>query len=464
VADQPLEYDVAVLGGGPGGIAAALRAASRGANTCLIEAKRLGGACLNVGCVSTKAMLAASGLFWRLRHAEQFGICAAAPTVDGRAFMKRPAEVVQTLRAGLEKNIASRKNLELIRGRGRLAGPDAVTIRTAEDEKRIRAGSIVIATGSRPIRPDFLPWASPRVMTSDEAVAAIDLPESVIVIGGGALGCEFATVYSELGIRTHLVEMLETLLPGLDRDAAAAVTELLMERGAELLTGRKVVGMKATADGVTAQLDDGRILEAACALVAVGRQADIEDIGLAEAGVHVTDGIIPVDERCRTNVENVYAVGDVAEKRQYAHLAERMGVVAAENATGHDLCDDRAVVPSGVYTHPEVAWVGLNECEARERFGSVRVLRCSYRNSPAALAYGQTGGQVKILVDSETGRIRGASWIGPHAVDMIHELALAMRQEITIEQIYHTVHAHPTLQEAVRAAANHWMAPATGRD
>lgn len=458
-----LEYDVAVLGGGPSGTAAALQAAVRGAKVCIIEAKQLGGVCLNLGCVPTKAMLAASDLFWRMRHASEFGISAAEPKVDGRAFMKRPADVVKTLRAALEEKMALKKRLDVIRGRGRLTGRCTIVVEAAEDERRLKADTLVIATGSRPVRPRFLPWDSPRLMTSDEAVAATDLRRSVIVVGGGALGCEFATVYSELGIETCLVEMLDRLLPGFDGEASETIAKALADRGAKLLTGRRVVDAKATDDGIVAQLDDGRILEAASALIAVGRQANIDGIGLAEAGIQVIDGIIPVDGRCRTNVENIYAVGDVAEKRRYAHLAERMGIVAGENAAGHELRDDRQLVPIGVYTHPQVASVGLSEGQAREHFGRVRVLRYSYPDSAMALAQGQREGQLKILTDHDTGKIHGALWIGPDAIDMIHELALAMRHGIALEQIYHTIHAHPTFQEAVHAAIEPWIDQASRR-
>ena len=442
-------------------MAAALRAALRGAKVCLIEQKHLGGVCLNVGCIPTKAMLTASDLYWRMRQAEQFGIRVEQASVDGKALMKRVADVVRKLREAAETKAASRKGLDVLRGRGRLTGLDALAVQTDEGEKQIAAESIVIATGSRPVRPGSLSWDSPRLMTSDEAVTATDLPESVIIVGGGVLGCEFATMYSELGIRTHLVEMRDRLLPEMDKEASEAVGKLLTDRGAEVLTGRKVVDMKATDENVTAELDDGRSVQAASALIVVGREANIEDIGLGEARVKVAGRIIPVDDYCRTNVENIYAVGDVAEKRQYAHLAARMGTVAGENAAGHDLRDDRTVVPIGVYTHPEVACVGLGEQQARERFGRVRLLRSSYTNSSAALAHGQMEGQLKILADVDTGRIHGALWIGPHATDTIHELALAVRHGISAEQVYHAIHAHPTFQEAVRDAVEPWVAQVT---
>ncbi|KKK76691.1 hypothetical protein LCGC14_2861090, partial [marine sediment metagenome] len=318
----------------------------------------------------------------------------------------------------------------------------------------------VIATGARPVRPGFMPADSPRVMTTDEAATAVDLPESVVIIGGGVIGCEFATIYAELGIRTLLVEMLDRLAGEMDEDSAEAIAASLADRGVEVLVGERVVAMSADAEGVIAELAGGRRIESACALVAVGRQANVEEVGLNEVAVELADGVIRVDDRCRTNVPGIYAVGDVAETRQFAHLAERMGIVAAENIMGIDLVDDRSVVPIGVYTHPEAASVGLPLAEAKERFGSARVFRYSYSNSPMGIACDRTAGQLKVIADPETGTIYGAVWIGPHATDMIQEMALAMRSGITMEQLWHTIHAHPTFQEAASVAADAWVAGA----
>ncbi|MCP4377181.1 MAG: FAD-dependent oxidoreductase, partial [bacterium] len=274
------------------------------------------------------------------------------------------------------------------------------------------------------------------------------------------IGCEFATVYSELGIKTYLVEMLDTLLSEMDADAAAAVSASLADRGVEVLTGRRVSSVTADADEATVELDDGRTIRVHRVLVAVGRETNITDIGLEDLGVEVSDGIITVDSRCQTNIENIYAIGDVAEVRQQAHLADRMGVVAADNATGRQLCDDRTVVPVGVYTHPEIASVGLTLPQAKEQFGAARAFRYAYKNSGMALVCGQIAGQIKVIADPQSGRIYGALWIGPHATDMIAEIALAMRHDLTLEHIAQTIHPHPTFQEAAAAIADAWCAQA----
>ena len=456
--DGLYDYDMVTIGGGPGGGSAARQVSRRGGRACIVEASRLGGVCLNIGCIPTKAMLAASDLAWRMRSAGRFGIAPVEPKVDGPAFMRRVAEVVAELAGRSEAAVRASKQIDLIRGRGRLMDAHTVAVDTPEGEKLVTARAIVIATGSSAARPGFLPWESPRLMTTDEAVTASDLPASVIVMGGGVIGCEMATVYCELGIPTTVIEMLPGLLPGLDDEAGQAATASLTERGATILTGRKVLEMSDAGDGVVAKLDDGTEVRAAAALVAVGRKPNIDALGLEQVGVRVAGGIIPVDDRCRTNVEGVYAIGDVAERRQYAHLADRMGVVAGENVMGIDLADDRAVVPVGAYTHPEAASVGLTLAEAKQQHASARVFRYSYAHAGMALASGETHGQVKIVADADSGRIYGALWIGPHAIDMIQEVSLAMRHGLTMAQLYHTIHAHPTFQEAAMLAAEGWVA------
>jgi len=455
--DGLYDYDMVALGSGSGGLASARQVARRGGRACIVEAGAVGGVCLNIGCIPTKAMLAGSDLAWRMRSAGMFGIAPVEPKVDGPAFMRRVSTVVAELARRAAGAVEMSKQIDLLRGRGRLVDAHTVAVDTPEGPNRVSGRAVVIATGASAARPSFLPWESPRLMTTDEAVTAADLPASVIVMGGGVIGCEMATVYSELGIPTTVIEMLDRLLPGLDEEAAKAVAASLEERGAEVLTGRKITAMTDAGDGVLACLDDGRELRAERVLVAVGRRPNVDDLGLSDVGVRVAGGIIPVDDRCRTNVEDIYAVGDVAEPRQYAHLADRMGVVAGENVMGAPLADDRAVVPVGAYTHPEVASVGITLAEAREAFGKARLFRYTCAHAAMATASGQTSGKVKVVADPDSGRIYGAVWIGLRAVDMIQEFALAMRHGLTMAQLYHTIHAHPTFQEAAMGAAEGWV-------
>lgn len=449
-------YDVAVLGGGPGGYAAALRAAMRGARVCCIEKGLIGGTCLNVGCIPSKAMLHASAVAWQIRQAGDLGISAGEPQVDGAVFMTRVKKVVAELRAGVEGLLKGRK-VDVIAGQGRLTGRDSIAVDTAEGKVDLNANSIILATGTRVARPVFLPWDSGRILTTDDVTTAEHMPESILIIGGGVTGCEFATVYSELGIPVTVVEMLDRLCPMLDADVSRAIARSLAKRGVKVLTKAKIVEISADTGGVAATLEGGETLTASVALSAVGRKPNLEDVGLEAAGIAVEDGIIPVDERCQTRVEGIYAIGDIASTLQYAHLATRMGIVAADNATGHPAGDDRTVVPSGVYTHPEAATVGLSEADARERHPEARIARFRYMASGIARAYGETEGQVKIIGDDASGRILGAVVIGPHATDVIQEIALAMRHGLTVEQVASTIHPHPSFSEATLEAAEAWL-------
>jgi dihydrolipoamide dehydrogenase len=448
-------YDVVVVGAGPGGYVAALRAAMRGAKVCCIEEKYLGGTCLNVGCIPTKAMLHASRIYRQTLRANEFGINAGSPKVDEAVFMGRVGKVVKGLAGGVEFLLKKRK-VDVINGRGKLVAKDTVAVETQDGTKEIEAKSIIIATGSRPARPGFLPSDSDRVITTDEATTANSLPKSIVVLGGGVIGCEFATIYSELGIETTVVEMLDSLVADLDTDICKAVKKSLTKRDVNIMTGSKPVSVEPQKDKVTVKLEGGGEVTAEKILMAIGRKANIEDIGLEELNIQTEGGIIKADDHCRTNIDNVYAIGDVAETMQYAHLASRMGIVAADNATGHENWDDRKVVPAGIYTHPEAGWVGLAEKEAKEKCPDVKIGRFSYTASGIAQAYGETEGMVKLMAEPKTGEILGAVVICRCATEVIQEIAIAMRNELTIKEVGKTIHPHPTFTEAVGEAAGAW--------
>lgn len=450
-------YDVVVIGGGPGGGAAAQQANLRGSATCLIEANNLGGSCLSVGCIPTKAMLHTSELRRQISRADEFGLRCGEVAVDGAGFMKRVHDVVGTIVKGLDSKYQT-NDIDLFRGLGRLVAPNRIEIELNDGAtEQIEARSIIIATGSAPIRPEIFPWDSPRVMTTDEALTAQTLPQSVLIVGGGVIGCEFATIYSELGIPTTLIEMLERLSPALDEDVSKLVQRSLRRRKVDVHLRSKIVEMTADDTGIKAETEDRKVLEASCALIAIGRKANIEGIGLDKAGVEVKDGIIAVDEHCRTNVPHIYAIGDVAEGRQYAHLAARMGIVAGDNATGLETTDDRTVVPVGQFTHPEVGAVGLSEARAKQQYQNVRVASVQYQGTGTGWAYGEREGLVKIIADADTGRIYGGLIIGYRAAETIQELTLAMRQGLTVRTLAETIHVHPTFVEAIGFAAEAWV-------
>jgi dihydrolipoamide dehydrogenase len=390
-------------------------------------------------------------------QARQFGISVTDATVDGPAFMQRVRDLVDTIVTALERRVAS-SGIDIIKGRARLTGPDTIHVDLNDGaSEQVKARSIVIATGSSPIKPGAFPWDSPRVMTTDEIVSAETLPESLLVVGGGVIGCEFATVFAELGIPVTLVEMLDRLTAPLDEEASKLVNRSLRKLKVNVLLRTRIASMSAGDDGVSAETENGKTLSAAAALVAVGRKANTDGLGLEQAGVVTAGGIIPVDHHCRTNVSGVYAVGDVAERRQYAHLAARMGVVAAENAAGNDASDDRTVVPVGMFTHPEVATVGLSEAGARASGGSVLAAQVQYRATGIAWAYDRTEGIVKIIGDAASGAILGALVVGYHAADVVQEIAVAMRHSLTVAQLADTIHPHPTFCEGVMMAAEQWL-------
>ena len=452
-----MDYDVAIIGGGPGGEAAAQRAYSRGAKVCLIEQNALGGTCLNVGCIPTKAMLHASDLFYHMNRASELGLSAGQSQVDGQAYMKRVTGIVAGLVKALDNRYKS-GDVTLIRGRAKLATANTIHVDLNDGgSQELSAGSVIIATGASPVRPKDFPWSSPAVMTTNEATTAATLPESVLIIGGGVIGCEFATIYSELGIPTTLVEMLDRLAAPLDQTAGRLIHRSLRQRKVNVLLRTRMTELREDAGGVKATTDTGQNIEAACALVSVGRRVNTDELGLENAGVTTADGIITVDDHCRTNIPNIYAIGDVAEKKHYAHLAARMGQVAADNATGLATADDRSCVPAGVFTHPEAATVGLSEAEATDKHTGARAAEFQYRATGVAWAYGRTEGTVKIIADEKTGRLYGGVAVGYHATDVLQELALAMKHGLTVADIAETIHPHPTFVEAVALAAQKWI-------
>ena len=451
-----MTYDVAILGGGPGGYTAALRAAQRGATVCVVEQGRLGGTCLNVGCIPTKALLHVSQLAFDARGAAELGLNIIDVDIDDGAVSDRIADIVAGLRKGLAGLLKARK-VDVVQGLGRITAPNTIHYNINGNVQPVHAKTLIIATGSRPTRPDFVPWQAPTVMTTDRATTTDAIPQSVLIVGGGVIGCEFATIYAELGVHTVLVEQCDRLLPELEPDAGKAASRSLQRRGVHLRTNTTIDAMLADDEAVTTDLSaDQRVITHA-ALIAVGRRPNIDDIGLETVGVELADGIIAVDDHCRTNVESIYAVGDVACRKQYAHVAARMGSVAADNATGHDAADDLAVVPECVYTHPEIARIGLSAEKARGQFDDVKVSDFPLLASGMAQAFGQTLGASRLVARESTGEILGAVLISPRATEIVGQVALAMRNGLTVEDLAKTVHAHPTFSETLHEAAEVWL-------
>ncbi len=447
-------YDVAVLGAGPGGLPAAKQAARRGATVCIIEQNQIGGVCLNVGCMSTKALLNVSEIYHKSRSQSVLSLTQCAKDYNGQNIMSALEAIINRLRDMTQDGLDKFDNIDLLYGRGTLVDRNSIIIETDHENETVCADSIIIATGSSPVLPDFLPWESDRLLTSNEALTSSELPESIVIIGGGVIGCEFACIYSELGIPATVIEMKSDLLPSLDcPDASEAAMEILTERSVKVMTGSKVEQIEASKETVAVKLEKDETVTAQYALIAVGRIPNSAGIGLSNTDVNVSeDGVIEVDNHCRTSVPNIYAAGDVADKRQYTHLSNRMGKIAGDNAAGADNSDDFELVPIGVYTHPNISVLGLTEKQARQKYDNIAVLETDYAQSGTAICYHQAYGKLKLMVKEDTGKILGAVWIAPHSTDMIHEILLAMDTDLKVDRLCELMHAHPSFQEAIADA------------
>lgn len=449
------QTDIAILGAGPGGYVAALRAAQLGAQVTIVEEKELGGVCLNVGCIPTKALLRSAEVYRACQHAEAYGLqIEGSIKPDWPAIQARKERIVRQLVGGV--GILLRKaGVQAIQGRGRFVAPKALEVRTTDGVQRLEAKHIVIATGSRPVELPLPGMNLPGVMTSADALALEQLPEQLLIIGGGVIGVEFADLFNAFGVKVSIVEMLDRLLPLMDADLGQALAWTMEQRGVQMHLDSRVTGLDARAGGLRATVisPNGEVgLEADHVLVAVGRRPNVEDLGLEATGVRVEKTGIPVNARMQTNVPGIYAVGDVTGGLQLAHVASQGGEVAVENALGRASVLDLKTVPSCVFTDPEIASVGLTEEQARQAGYDTQVGRFPLSASGKALTYGDTDGFVKVVSEARFGEVLGLHVVAPHASDLIHEGGLALSLEATLDELASTVHGHPTLGEAVREA------------
>ncbi len=451
-----IQTDIAILGGGPGGYVAALRAAQFGVQVALIEEKAVGGVCLNVGCIPTKALLRSAEVYRTFRQAETFGLCLEGNvTPDWPAIQARKETIVQQLVHGVEV-LLHKAGVQVLRGRGRFAAPRTLEVTTTDGVQRVEAKHVVIATGSRPVRLPLPGMDLPGVVDSTGALALEALPKRLLVIGGGGVGVEFADIFNSFGVKVTVVEMLDRLLPQMDADLGPALAWTLGQRGVQCYLNSRVTRVDAVEGGLRATIvtPDGEVgVEADRVLVAVGRRPNVEDLSLKAVGVRFDKAGISVDAQMQTNVPGIAAVGDVTGGPLLAHVAMRGGEVAVENALGHRATLDLKTVPWCVYSDPEVASVGLTEAQAREAGYVVRVGRFPLNASGKALTYGETDGFVKVVSEARFGEVLGLHVVAPHASDLIHEGGLALALEATLDELVTTVHGHPTLSEAVREAA-----------
>jgi dihydrolipoamide dehydrogenase len=441
---------VVVLGGGPAGDVAALRAAQLGAQVTLIERAHLGGTCLNWGCIPTKALLASADLLRKIRRAEEFGIDVPEPRVNFPKMMSRKEDVVLKQRAGVE-NACKRKKVEVVHGQGVVAS-DAVVV----NGTRFPYDFLVVAVGTEPAGLPILDMDQPAVITSNGVLRLETVPKTMLVIGGGVVGCEFASLFAALGTQITVVEVLPRILIGIDARTAAQFQKTLEKEGVRVLTGRTLAEvLQYRRDGLVAALDDGTKIDAQKLLVSVGRLPQTRDIGLEGAGVKINErAYIETDDFLRTANAKIYAVGDCRGGLQLAHKASAEGGRAVENALGaHPVPMDWSVIPSCIYTHPEIATVGLNADTAKEAGHEVKLGVARFVGNGKALAEGEPDGYVQIVTDKTNDRILGATLMGIHAVELIQEISVAMSDALTMEELGSIIHAHPTVSELVMDAA-----------
>lgn len=460
---MPAQKHIAILGAGPGGYVAAIRAAQLGASVTVIESHALGGVCLNWGCIPSKALLSVVELGDKLKKSEDMGLLVQGPvTYDLARMVARKNKVVATLVKGIG-TLFKAWNIEHVQGTGSVRDRRTVTVTADSGMSRdIQADAIVIATGSSwPNLPQF-PIDGTQILTSQHLLDLDVIPASLLIVGGGVEGCEFAALYSGLRTEVTIVELMARVLPLEDEEISSTMGRELKKRGVTVLTGTTVERLERSSSTITAHLKDGMPVAAEKLLVSVGRGLNSKGIGLERVGVQVgRRGEILINERMETTVPGIYAIGDVVGKVMLAHVASTQGKVAVENIMGHETSIRYDVIPAGIFTLPEIGRVGLTEQQARERAEAVgqnpdvavKVGRFRYAGVGKAQATGDTTGFFKVIADSPSGKILGVHIVGAHAADLVHEAALAMQVGATVTKMAEMIHAHPTLAEGLMEAA-----------
>src|SRR5882672_4366686 len=456
MAEAQHACNLIILGGGPGGYVAAIRAAQLGMQVALVERDALGGICLNWGCIPTKALLRNAEIYHLMQHGADFGLYCDNLRFDFSQVIARSRQVAQRLSQGIA--FLMRKNkIQVWRGTGRLAGAGAVIVHEKQGTPTtLRAAHIVLATGARSRPLPGLPFDQTRVLSSTEAMVLPEVPKALVIIGAGAVGVEFAYFYNTFGTQVTLVEMLPQILPIEDREIAGLLQQSLAKQGIAVHVGSRVERAEIRPDSVQVQMhtpEGARTVQSTHVLVAIGVQGNIEDLGLETAGVHSERGFIPVDAHCCTNVPGIYAIGDVNGPPCLAHVASAEGIATVEAIAGLDNSGvNYQNIPGCTYCQPQVASVGMTEEAARQAGRTMRVGRFPFSARGKALAVGSSEGLVKVIFDADTDELLGAHILGAEASDLIAEVGIARTLETTHYEVLKTVHAHPTLSEAIMEA------------
>ncbi|MDL5142056.1 dihydrolipoyl dehydrogenase [Bacillus atrophaeus] len=460
------EYDVVILGGGTGGYVAAIRAAQLGLKTAVVEKEKLGGTCLHKGCIPSKALLRSAEVYKTSREAAQFGVETSDVSLNFEKVQHRKQEIVDKLANGVQ-HLMKKGKIDVYEGYGRILGPSifspmpgtiSVERNNGEDNDMLIPKHVIIATGSKPRMLPGLEADGKYILTSDEALQLKELPESIIIVGGGVIGIEWASMLHDFGVKVTVIEYADRILPTEDKDISKEMQNLLAKKGIEIVTGSKVLTDSFTkADGVSIQAEkvgETVTYKAEKMLISVGRQANVEGIGLENTDIVTENGVISVNDTYQTKESHIYAIGDVIGGLQLAHVASREGIIAAEHIAGLEpLPLNPAFVPKCIYSNPEAASVGLTEEEAKQNGYQTKIGKFPFMAIGKALVHGDTDGFVKIVADADTDDILGVHMIGPHVTDMISEAGLAKVLDASPWEIGHTIHPHPSLSEAIGEAA-----------
>jgi dihydrolipoamide dehydrogenase len=460
------EYDLVIIGGGPGGYVAAVRATQLGMTVAIVEKNKLGGTCLHAGCIPTKSLLRSAEVYRETLEGLKYGVVVNDVSIDFTKVQERKSGITDQLHNGII-HLMKKGKIDVYEGYGRILGPSifspmpgtvSVEMNNGEESEMLIPKNVLIATGSRPKTLPNLPIDGEYVLTSDEALQLEKLPTSMIIVGGGVIGVEWASILSDFGVEVTIIEYADRILPLEDEDISKEITRLFKKKKIKIVTSAKVLGETLQVDGnVTVkalQKEEEKTFTADKMLVSVGRQANIENIGVENTDIVVDKGVIVTNEFCQTKESHIYAIGDVIGGLQLAHVASHEGIIAVEHMAGESptpLAQD--TVPKCVYSHPEVASVGLTEKEAKEKGFDLKVGKFSFRGIGKALVHGDIDGFVKMVVDAKTEDLLGVHMIGPHVTDMISEATLAKVLDATAWEISKTIHPHPSLSEAMGEVA-----------
>lgn len=455
--EEEIETKVTIIGSGPGGYVAAIKLAQMGADVVIVEKDSIGGTCLNRGCIPTKALVRSAEIYKNIQDANKYGCFSKEHGVNMDEVISRKDNIVAQLTGGIEHLLGS-NNVKIITGVGEIVDENTVFVKSKRKETTIKTEDIIIATGSTVSRLPIPGIELDNVLKSDEALELRKLPEEIVIIGGGVIGMEFAFIYNSLGSKVTIVEFMPNILPSLDEDVQDTIREIAEDRGIKIYTDSKVDRILDDENHkCVVEFTNGekKFISTEKVLVSVGRQPYIEGLNLEKVKVELNENKkgVKVDHKMRTNIPNIYAIGDATGQVQLAHVASAQGIVAAKNIMGKESVIDYSNIPSAIFTDPEIATIGIDEKTAAKENIDVEIGKFPFMSNGKALTYGSTEGFVKIIVEKDSKKVIGAAIIGPNATDLINEVSIAISNELTIDYIIDTIHPHPTTSESIFEAA-----------